>query len=52
MTRIIAAMVIPRNTSSEITRAGDVVRVAAGALDAGAAIVSAVVMSWFLRWRG
>jgi hypothetical protein len=47
-----AAMVMPRKTSSETSRAGRAVRVAAGAADAGAAIVWTVAMTRFLRWPG
>jgi hypothetical protein len=47
-----AAIVIPRNTSSETSRAGRAVGIAAGAPDAGAEIVWAVAMTMFLRWRG
>src|SRR5579872_6882707 len=43
-TRIIAAMVAPRNTSRETMRAGRVVSTAARTFDAGAAMVSAVAM--------
>src|ERR1700674_2011864 len=43
-TRIMAAMVAPRNTSSETMRAGRAVSEAARPFDAGAAIVSAVAM--------
>src|ERR1700730_6200543 len=43
-TRIIAAIVAPRKTSSETIRPGRVVSAAAKAFDAGAAMVSAVAM--------
>jgi hypothetical protein len=43
-TRIIAAMVAPRNTSNETMRPGRPALAAARALDAGAAMVSAVAM--------
>src|SRR5579864_3278539 len=43
-TRIIAAIVAPRKTSSETMRAGRAVSAAARAFDAGAAMVSAVAM--------
>src|ERR1039458_10699613 len=44
LTRIIAAMVIPRKTSSETMRAAGAVRLAAGAREAGAAMVCAVTI--------
>jgi hypothetical protein len=43
-TRIIPAMVAPRNTSSETIRAGRAAPAGAGVLDTGATIVSAVAM--------
>jgi hypothetical protein len=43
-TRIIAAMVAPRNTSSETIRVGRPVSAAGRVLDEGAAMVSAVAM--------
>ena len=43
-TRIIAAMVAPRNTSSETMRAGRAESTAARTLETGAAMVSAVAM--------
>src|SRR5580700_3571797 len=43
-TRIIAAMVTPRNTSSETIRPGRAASAAAGALETVAAMVSAVAM--------